>query len=253
MCPVGLDGLETPSAQEVAMDSKYRGGLRQLVRDVMTREVRTVEPTTGFKEMVGLIEEAGVGALPVVSDARHLVGIVSETDLLLKEEGPEVDDRHLFETRARRRERSKAEGRTAYRVMSSPVVSARPDMPVQQAARLMHERRVKHLPVVDGDGCLLGIVSRGDLLRVFTRDDETLRREILDDLVLKALWMDPDAVEVEVTDGVVRLSGELERRSTVAVLLRLVGSIPGVVACEDAGLRFRVDDTRGGLNVRSLA
>jgi CBS-domain-containing membrane protein len=67
------------------MDSRYRGGLRPLVREVMTREVRTVEPTTGFKEMVGLIEEAGVGALPVVSDARHLVGIVSETDLLLKE------------------------------------------------------------------------------------------------------------------------------------------------------------------------
>ena len=235
------------------MDSEYRGGLRPLVRDVMTREVRTVEPTTGFKQMVGLIEEAGVGALPVVFDTRHLVGIVSETDLLLKEEGPEQDDRHIFETRARRLERAKAEGRAAYQVMSSPVVSARPDMPVPQAARLMHEKRVKHLPVVDGDGCLLGIVSRGDLLRVFTRDDEALRREILDDLVLKALWMEPDSIEVEVADGVVRLSGELERRSAVTILLRLVASIPGVVACEDAGLRFRVDDTRGKAETASWA
>ncbi|MBO0685916.1 MAG: CBS domain-containing protein [Candidatus Dormibacteraeota bacterium] len=223
------------------MGTTFRGGLKPVVRDVMTQDVLSIGPNTGFKEMVRLIEEAGVGALPVVSESRRLEGIVSKTDLLLKEEGRPLEPVHHFERRARRLERSKADGSAAYQVMTSPTVTARPETTVQEAALLMHQKGVKQLPVVDADGSLLGIVTRSDLLRVFIREDETLRRQILEDLILKSLWMDPNDFSVEVSEGRVRLSGQVERRSTIPVLLLLIGSIPGVVSVEDVGLRSRFD------------
>ena len=227
------------------MESNMQGGgLRPTVGDVMTRPVRTVAIGTGFKEMVGVIEEARVSALPVLSDEGKVLGIVSEADLLLREGGPEREDHHLFPSRARWREQLKAEGTTAGEIMTSPAITAGPDMPVQEAARLMRARGVKRLPVVDADGCLIGVVSRSDLLRVFMRDDDTLRRQIREDLIRGSLWMDPDTLNVEVTDGVVRLSGEVDRRSEVTVLVHCVASIPSVVAAEDVGLRFRYDDIR---------
>jgi CBS domain-containing protein len=227
------------------MDSHTGGlGLRPRVRDVMTTDVRTVSTETGFREMVGLIEEARVSALPVLSDEGKVLGIVSEADLLLKESRPGHEDRQLFESKAHRVERSKAEGTTAGEIMSSPAITAPPEMPVQEAARLMHEKRVKRLPILDADGSLVGIVSRSDLLRVYMRDDETLRRQIREDLIRGALWMDADSITVEVTGGVVRLSGQVDRRSQVPVLMHTVALVPGVVAVQDVGLSFDYDDIR---------
>ena len=219
-------------------------GLRPTVKEVMTRHVRTVSVKTGFKEMVRLIEEARVSALPVVSEDGKVLGVVSEADLLLKEEGPEVEEHPLFQSRAQRRERLKAVGTAAGGVMTAPAITAHPGMRVQQAARLMHTRGLKRLPVVDAHGCLVGIVSRSDLLRVFTRDDEILRQLVREDLIRRSLWMDPEAIQVDVADGVVQLSGEVDRRSEIAVLVHCVTAIPGVVAAEDAGLRYQYDDIR---------
>jgi CBS domain-containing protein len=177
------------------MEGDVGGGLRPAVKDVMTRQVRTVTPTAGFREMVALIEAARVSALPVVSESGAVEGIVSEADLLLKEE-PERD-RHRFESRARRRERAKAAGTTAAEVMTRPVIAAWPDMPVSEAARLMRAKGVKRLPVLDADGRLVGIVSRSDLLRIFLHDDESVRRQLRQDPVLRRLWTDPDDVVIE--------------------------------------------------------
>jgi CBS domain-containing protein len=138
------------------------------VRDVMTAEVVVVRDRTPFKEIVGLMRQHNVSALPVVDATDELVGIVSEADLLLKEEHVAEGESHRrFQSRRRRIDRAKAGGVIARELMSSSVETIDPEAPLARAARLLHERRVKRLPVVDANGKLVGIVSRADLLKVF--------------------------------------------------------------------------------------
>src|SRR5574341_126720 len=182
------------------------------VRDVMTTDVVTVTESTPFKEVAGLLAAYHIGALPVLDATGKLSGIVSETDLLLKQEFPHGGQTApLFEGRRRRGERHRAEGRLAGALMSTPAISAGPDIPVAQAARMMHDGMVKHLPVVDPDGELVGIVSRGDLLRVFLRDDKDLLAD-LRALVADKPSVDPSQVTVLVADGVVRFTGTVALR-----------------------------------------
>lgn len=216
--------------------------MRTTVADVMTREVVTIEPSTPFKEVVRRLREARVSALPVLDEDGRLVGIVSEADLILKE-NPEVEDAaHLFVRRHRRLDRQKAAGLYARELMTTPVVTIGPGASVAEAARLMHRKQVKRLPVVDEDGRLVGIIARSDLLTVFLRDDAEIEREIREDVIRRTLWIDPATVSVRVRDGVVRLEGQLERRSLIPVLERLVAAVEGVVGVEQR-LTFEVDDT----------
>jgi CBS domain-containing protein len=121
--------------------------MHSLVKDLMTTEVVTVGPATPFKEIVARLAEHQVSAVPVVDDARRVLGIVSEADLLLKEEFPDPDqDVPLFWTKRRRLEREKAAGSTARDLMSVTVVSVSPDATVAEAARRMHRASVKRLP-----------------------------------------------------------------------------------------------------------
>ena len=106
----------------------------------------------------------------------------------------------------------------------------------------MHRGRVKRLPVVDADGHLVGIVSRADLLRVFLREDAEIAREIREDVIRRTLWIDPDTIQIVVREGVVTIRGQVERRSLLAILDRLVASIPGVIAVNDR-LSYAADDT----------
>ncbi len=217
--------------------------MKARVADVMTEKVLSVRQEAGFKEMVAIMESARISALPVVDEEGHVVGVVSEADLLLKEERPDLDGRRLFESRQRRIERRKAAGQTAGELMSSPPIVATPDMPVVEAARIMHRHNVKRLPVVDPPGRLVGIVSRADVLKVFMRPDEDIRREIVDEVIVKTLWMDPERIRVTVVGGIVELAGEVDRKSDVTTLVSLCSSVDGVVAV-DADLRYRFDDSR---------
>lgn len=211
------------------------------VRDVMTTDVVTVTESTPFKEVAGLLAAYHIGALPVLDATGKLSGIVSETDLLLKQEFPHGGQTApLFEGRRRRGERHRAEGRLAGALMSTPAISAGPDIPVAQAARMMHAGMVKHLPVVDPDGELVGIVSRGDLLRVFLRDDKDLLAD-LRALVADQPGVDPAQVTVLVADGVVRFTGTVALRSTAKTLAMLARELDGVVAVDD-GLSYETDD-----------
>jgi CBS-domain-containing membrane protein len=205
------------------------------VGDVMTKEVVAVGVTTDFKTCVDLLRAHRISAMPVV-DGDFVLGIVSEFDLLLKEEG-----RDSF-THLKRRQSTQAKARTAGDVMSHPALCIGAGASITDAARLMHKRAVKRLPVVDTQGRLVGIVSRHDLLRSFLRSDESIRREVAEDLLARALWIDQQAVAVEVRDGVVALTGELETKSLADLVTRLVGSVDGVVGV-DNGLAFRLDDT----------
>jgi CBS domain-containing protein len=200
--------------------------MHSLVKDLMTTQVVTVAPETTFKEIVGRLAEHRVSALPVVDDDGLVLGIVSEADLLLKEEFPDPDqDIPPFWTRRRRLERDKAAGATARDLMTVAVVSISGDATVPEAARRLHTAKVKRLPVVDERGRLVGIVSRGDLLKVFSRPDQAIRREILDEVLVGELRLDPDRFFVQVHAGVVVLEGRVERLS---LLPRVVGAVRGV-------------------------
>jgi CBS domain-containing protein len=209
---------------------------------MMTTEVVTVEPSTPFKEIVARLAGRRVSAVPVVDAGGRVLGVVSEADLLLKEEYPDpTQDVPLVWTRRRRIEREKAAGMCARELMTAPPITVPPTATVAEAARRMHAAGVKRLPVVWQDGRLLGIVSRGDLLKVFARPDDAIRREIVDQVILRDFMMDPDRFLVRVQDGVVVLEGAVERRSLVPFVLRAVQGVEGVVRVENR-LTYDVDD-----------
>jgi CBS-domain-containing membrane protein len=211
------------------------------VRDVMTREVVTVDEQESFKELAALMAECRVSALPVLDEGGRVVGVVSEADLLLKEEFPEGPaGGRLFQGR-HRMERAKAAGDTAVELMTAPAITIGPDATLAEAARMLQRHQIKRLPVVDPAGPLLGIVSRADLLKVFLRGDDEIAREVRQEVLLRALWVNPDTVVVEVRDGVVTLIGQLERRSLIPMAVSLVRGLDGVVDVVDR-LTFEVDD-----------
>jgi CBS-domain-containing membrane protein len=141
----------------------------------------------------------------------------------------------------RRLEREKAAGSTARDLMSVALVSISPDATVVEAARRMHRANIKRLPVIGEGGRLVGIVSRSDLLKVFNRPDRSIRREIMDDVIVGEFTMDPDRFFIHVDDGVVMLQGRVERRSLIPYLIRAVHGVEGVVRVEDR-LAYDIDD-----------
>ena len=219
--------------------------MKLTVRDVMTRTVVVVNDSAPFKDVVRRMQEFRVSALPVVDDDGRPVGVVSEADLILKED-PELEEpTHLFERRRHRSDRQKAAGLVVRELMTTPVVTIAPEATLGEAARLMRRKGVKRLPVTDATGRILGVLSRSDLLKVFLREDAAIEREVLEDVIRRTLWIDPDTVQIEVRDGVVLLGGQLERRSLIPVVERLVMAVEGVVGI-DEHLSFLLDDTVPG-------
>ncbi|MFD0274251.1 CBS domain-containing protein [Kitasatospora sp. NPDC127111] len=212
------------------------------VQDVMTRDVVTARREASVKEVAELLDRHGVTALPIVDDSGRPIGLVSEGDLVRKEAGqPEGRYRP---PRMGLGDRLRADAETAEGMMSSPVVTAHPDWSIVRAARVMDARKVKRLPVVDGTGRLVGIVSRRDLLRLFLRPDQDIEREITGDVLGEMLWLTHDAVRVSVDDGVVTLTGKVGQKSLLPIVERLCASVDGVVAVHQR-LEYAVDDTQG--------
>ncbi|ASW56360.1 CBS domain-containing protein [Plantactinospora sp. KBS50] len=201
------------------------------VEDVMTREVVTVAPDTGYRLIADLLVGHAVSAVPVVDPENRVLGIVSEADLLPKLEHPDRAPSRPLAGRGRRPGWHDATGETAADLMTGPAVTISRDASVSAAARLMDSARVKRLPVVDEHGRLVGMLSRRDLLSLYARPDDQIRAAVLD--TLRALWIGPDTVTVAVERGVVRLSGELDRSSTARIAARFVAATPGVVAVLD--------------------
>ncbi|MFI2435923.1 CBS domain-containing protein [Streptomyces sp. NPDC018693] len=201
-------------------ESPYR------VSDVMTHTVVAVGRDAPFKEIVELFDQWKVSALPVLEGEGRVIGVVSEADLLPKEEFRGVDDGALGDP-SELAERAKAGGTTAGDLMSTPAVTVHADASLAEAARIMARRHVKRLPVVDGVGLLQGVVSRGDLLKVFLRSDEEIaeeiRRSVLTRLPLTS------ALTVSVAEGVVTLGGTMPERTLVPVVARAVRAVEGVV------------------------
>jgi CBS domain-containing protein len=126
-------------------------------------------------------------------------------------------------------------------MMTTEVVTVEPSTPFKEIVARLVGRRVSAVPVVDEDGRLLGVVSRADLLKVFTRPDEAIRREVVDQVILREFMLDPSQFFIRVHDGVVCLQGAVERRSLVPFLLRAVQGVEGVVRVDNR-LAYDVDD-----------
>ena len=221
--------------------------MRTQVKDVMTREVVSVNGSTPFKDVAEVIIAPGVSSVPGVEGDGRVVGVVSEADLLYKEEFRELYYREGYQPplRVRRRHRDaprRATGDRANQIMTAPAITVSPEASTVAAARLMDERGVKRLVVTDAEDRLVGIVSRRDLLKVFVRPDEELAREISEDVLGRALWVDTSRVKVEVRHGVVTLSGRMDRRSETEIALRMTARVNGVVEVINE-LTWYEDDT----------
>lgn len=220
------------------------------VGDVMTHRVITIHDRAPFKDVVRLIRQHGVSGLPVLDPAGRLVGIVSEADLILKEE-------HAVEGSSRRFgskggtggrngvppwiRRNKARGLLARDLMTAPVVTVAPGDAVALAARIMRENRVRRLPVTTADGELVGIVSRSDLLAAFLRPDDEIRAGIERALTEPRPSIDEGQIGVLVENGVAMLEGRVAYKSQIPRIVSIARTIDGVVDVVSR-LEYEVDD-----------
>lgn len=211
------------------------------VYDVMTRDVVSILDFTPYKDVVRILLEHDISAVPVVDEHYRVRGVVSEADLIEKEAQQVEGYPEPWEllTRRGRGAHSKARAESAADLMTAPAITTSAGTGVAQAARLMRKNGVKRLPVVDQDGVLVGIVSRSDLLKPFLRSDEGIRDAVLEDILRGSMCVDPHSVDVRVCDGVVTLAGEMENEFVVADTVRLVRELDGVVSVVDR-LRYRI-------------
>lgn len=213
------------------------------VADVMTKRVHVASPMTPFKLLVRLIDENRISAIPIVDQRGFAVGLVSEGDLIWKERIEELEaSTDLLHPRRHQKEMAKAEGLTAADVMTSPAITIPAASRLADAARLMHERNVRQLVVVDDRGKIAGIVSRSDVLQVFLRTDEDLRGEIANGIIPALMFTSDDPIGVNVSNSVVTLEGRVDRKSDVEIVGRLTLAVDGVVGVVNR-LSYRWDDT----------
>jgi CBS-domain-containing membrane protein len=216
---------------------------RLTVADVMTTDVVTVPEDAGFKVVTETLAEHHISAVPVIGRSGTVVGVVSETDLLRKEEFQRVTRSPWLLRWWQRRRRAKAAAVTARELMTSPAVSVVRDSTIDEAARLMASRDITRLIVTDADGYFLdGIVTRSDLLSAYVATDSEILRRVKLDVIQHALWDDPFSVQVSVNDGVVTLDGELDNRSLVPIAEKLTREVDGVVDVRN-NLTWAFDDT----------
>jgi CBS domain-containing protein len=202
--------------------------LRTTVSDVMASDIVTASPDASFAELARLLHGAGVRAVPIVDRAGVLLGVVSEADLMASAARPDTAPGRWRARHVRRDQpEAKAGATTAAELMTPFVEAVAPTTTVATAARLMVERHLRWMPVCDAAGCVLGVVSRSDVLSIFLRDDESIRAEIADEV------LGGRAVQVDVHDGICSLAGEVRSRSDAEGLVRAVERVEGVVAVED--------------------
>lgn len=218
------------------------------VSEVMTGEVVQAHRDTPFKDVVRLLDQHRISGLPVVDHDDKVVGVISETDLMISQMiGDREGQLGWFRPPALRRStrlaRAKAQATTAEQLMSTPAITVHPEQPVADAARMMERHRIERLPVVDEEDRLIGIATRRDLLRVFLRTDGEIWRQVTDEVLGRTMNLLPQTVCVSVRDGVVTLEGRLERRSDIPMAVLLTWQVEGVVGVVDS-LTFRLDDSQ---------
>lgn len=203
------------------------------IDEVMTTDVVTVGVDTPLKQAATLLARHGISGLPVVDESGAVVGVLSEADILVKEGGAKKKSGGVLGWLLEPSEpwlEEKLEAVTAGEAMTAPALTITPDRPVREAALTMLEEGVNRLPVVDDAGKLVGIVSRANLVRAFTRTDAEIAKEIETDVLRRTLWLEPGSVRVAVEDGNVALEGRVETEGDVELLTTMARRVPGVVS-----------------------
>ncbi len=209
------------------------------VLDIMSIDVLTVSPEESLKAAARLMVERGVSGLPVVNAEGKLVGIITEADFLERE--ADRSHRRLLDALMHKPD-TVSEAETVGQVMSTHPVVIYPEASVTEAARVMSHHHVKRLPVVNDEGRLQGIISRGDVVTVFTRPDDVIEDEVREDIIDRVLLLDGDSIDVTVDEGIVKLSGRLPTRTDKRLLEEMVRRVDGVVSME-SDVTFEIDDT----------
>ncbi|MCQ4084812.1 CBS domain-containing protein [Streptomyces sp. RB6PN25] len=202
-----------------------------IVSDVMTQTVVAVGPNASFKEIVRTMEQWKVSALPVLEGEGRVIGVVSEADLLPKQEFRDSDPSRIEQT-ARLADLAKAGATTAEELMSTPALTVHADATLAQAARVMAHGRIKRLPVIDAEGHLAGVVSRSDLLKVFLRTDLDIEDEVRRDVIGLLFPNLSPPPEVTVDEGAVTLRGHIPDPALIPIAARLTRAVEGVVDVE---------------------
>jgi predicted transcriptional regulator len=192
------------------------------VRDVMTSDVVSVHCYTPFKDIARALFDREISAVPVLDDTCHVIGIVCAADLI------EQQARRLGGEASHR-----MRAVSAQTLMTSPVVTVTPQAEAATAARLMHRNAVKHLPVVNATGRLVGIVSEKDLLSIFLRPDPDIQDEIVRSVILGEPGEDLRRITVAVRDGIATLSGSIADEELARRAVDRVGKIDGVIEVVD--------------------
>lgn len=213
------------------------------VLDVMTTTVVTVRPSDGLKAAARAMIEAGVSGLPVVDDDNKLVGIITEADFIQAEADRGLAKyRRLLDALFGDKE-PRPHGDTVEDAMTRYPIVIESNATVAEAAREMSERGVKRLPVVDSSGQLKGIVSRADIVGAFVRPDEVIEDAVRQDVIRRILMIDDHDIDVDVSEGIVAVSGVVPTRSDARLLVELISRLEGVVRIEHDGLSWKLDDT----------
>jgi CBS domain-containing protein len=202
------------------------------VKDAMTTSVVAVRKDASFKEMAAMLRSRRISAFPVVDDAGRVIGVVSEGDMLVKV-AVQADGSSLLAALRHLREDDKAAGITAGDLMTGPAVTIGPDAPVEEAARLMYDKRVKRLPVVNVAGRLVGIISRVDVLAVFSRPDDDIRDEIMHQVLPAIALPELKDLKVAVHDGIVTVAGDPRPDPVDRAIIDAIRHVQGVVAVRD--------------------
>jgi CBS domain-containing protein len=222
--------------------------------DVMTPDVICAAPDTPLSELVRLMLDHGISALPIVADGR-VVGIVSEGDLLHRAEtGTESHTSRWLElltsTDRLAAQYTRSHGRRAGEIMTRDVVTVADTMPIAEVAHLLEARRIKRVPVTR-DGRLVGIVSRRNLMQALattlavppvTADDRTIRDAFYSELRRQAWAVSPGSINAVVAEGAVHLWGVAADQALRQAIVVVAENIPGVRAVEDHMDRRRVND-----------
>ncbi|MGZ8696956.1 MAG: CBS domain-containing protein [Gaiellaceae bacterium] len=218
------------------------------VEQLMQKEVVTVAPDASLKEVAAALVEHRISGVPVCDEEGRVLGVVSEGDILYKERGrierPGGALAWLVDG-APYADVTKSWAKTAGESMTAPAITITPGRAAAEAARLMIEKGVNRLVVVDRDDRLVGIVTRADLVRAFPRSDIEIVEEIQHDVLRRVLWVEPETIKIIVRQGEVELAGELETNADAGVLVSLVEKIPGVVSVRSS-VTHRFDATRSG-------
>ena len=206
------------------------------VNDVMTTTVVAVAPDAQFKEIVAVMRQWKVTAVPVLEGEGRVVGVLSEADLLHKEQFHD-EEPGMIEQLRRLGDTAKAGSVSAKDLMTTPAITVDAAATLPQAARIMALHQVKRLPVVDPGGVLRGIVSRADLLKVFLRPDDDIKAEVRREVVERLFPVSRRGIGVSVADGVVTLTGTVHDGALIPVAARLAHAVEGVVGvtCELTG------------------